>query len=97
MSNVGACPNAVCVAQQRPSSQAFPRFTFDDRASSRVHNPKDALVTKYCDLRAMKRKSSCDRRAKNPKVADVYSSARSSSRRNAPFSPAGRFELRIEA
>jgi len=43
---------------------------FDARASCRVHNPKDALVTKYCDLRAMKRASPCDLRAKNPKVVN---------------------------
>jgi hypothetical protein len=70
MSNVR--PNAVCIAQLRSILQAFSRLVFDDRASSRVHNPKVGRVTKSCDLREMKRASHYDLRAKNPKVANVY-------------------------
>jgi len=56
MSNVR--PNAVCIAQLRSILQASSRFRFDDRASSRVLNPKDGRVTKWCDLRETRRASS---------------------------------------
>ena len=68
MSNVR--PNAVCIAQLRSILQAFSQLGFGDRASSRVLNPKDGRVTKWCDLREMKRASRCDLRAKNPKVVN---------------------------